>query len=746
MSKSDTDKTFNQLIKILNWAEGFTLIFVISDDPEEHYAIFQRVAENLKQRACKEIKLPPTNNIRLEIEEILKNEGISLQKLAQEKPILWIYGLEASFTAKGKPAFMQALNLNRNYLAKVFPFPLVFVMTSATASMLSRYAPDFWAWRSNIFSFPKDKPLFSLEAAMADIQKYKELQELEKTYNILSDKISRLRKEHATANDASYKFDLEHKLKQAEQEREELEKKLMAIDPKTLQKYATAVKNRYEKIDFLGIPDLKDKRAMPIKTIYVDLESVNYPQNYYQKLKPKPVAKFINQHQKLVILGDPGAGKSTLLKYLTLTDAQKLEQDQYAPVPIFIILRNYAKWRTEPGREKISIIDYFYWHCNGDLNLNLPKNFLENLLIKGRCNLYFDGYDELAQGVVRDDVRKVIQDLSRKYEKNTFVITSRIAGYERVPLDKSFFHIKLTPFSDEAIKKFIKKWYDWKAKEQHLSDIEKEKNITDLTENILEKEQIKTLAGNPLLLTMIAIIHRNEASLPEERFRLYEKIIEALLETWLNYKGIGNTKVAFTKKLSRLAHLAYWMHTNNESKEKRQAEVHRKDIETKLTNILMETEKEFRDDKHNARAEAKNFLDFVNLRAGLLMESGDKLYRFLHLSFQEYLTAYYWLEQEFDKQELWEQVYLPNLPKSYYRESLLLLFALLIDNKQSKKANFVLQKCREKFWGMLQVNPNDISRDMIITDIEEMNKQIYEAYKNSIEIFLVFPKQIALSG
>ncbi len=52
-----------------------------------------------------------------------------------------------------------------------------------------------------------------------------------------------------------------------------------------------------------------------------------------------------------------------------------------------------------------------------------------------------------------------------------------------------------------------------------------------LEKAIHDSKAIQELAGNPLLLTLMAILNRGE-ELPRDRARLYEKASEVLLHQW----------------------------------------------------------------------------------------------------------------------------------------------------------------------------------------------------------------------
>ncbi len=58
------------------------------------------------------------------------------------------------------------------------------------------------------------------------------------------------------------------------------------------------------------------------------------------------------------------------------------------------------------------------------------------------------------------------------------------------------------------------------------------RGVADLLEALNVEPRVRALAANPLLATLIALVHRTEAKLPGDRAKLYELIVLTLLETW----------------------------------------------------------------------------------------------------------------------------------------------------------------------------------------------------------------------
>jgi hypothetical protein len=158
-----------------------------------------------------------------------------------------------------------------------------------------------------------------------------------------------------------------------------------------------------------------------------------------------------------------------------------------------------------------------------------------------------------------------------------------------------------------------------------------------------ENRAIRELAENPLLLTIICLVHRIDAVLPDERVVLYQKCTETLLNTWHAWKFHSEETSSRNKveqrNRARMEAIAYWMHCllGKEGRTQR-AVVPYADLRDFLSQYIAEIEKPSRDDPCTL---AEEFLHFVKDRAGLLIEAGDQLYSFVHLTFQEYLTATY---------------------------------------------------------------------------------------------------------
>src|SRR5262245_29842819 len=156
-----------------------------------------------------------------------------------------------------------------------------------------------------------------------------------------------------------------------------------------------------------------------------------------------------------------------------------------------------------------------------------------------------------------------------------------------------------------------------------------------LMEAIRSNPRVHELAINPLMLTVIALVHRDRVKLPERRAELYAEAVDVLLGKWDEARGVQETRILADRPFDTgdrrllLQSLALSMH------EAGQKEVSTDELEKRLKNAFASIVA----DARAAEDATKRFLRVVQERTGLLVEAGQGVYRFSHLTFQEYLTA-----------------------------------------------------------------------------------------------------------
>ncbi|MBW4576121.1 MAG: NACHT domain-containing protein, partial [Aphanothece sp. CMT-3BRIN-NPC111] len=451
------------------------------------------------------------------------------------------------------------------------------------------------------------------------------------------------------------------------------------------------------------------------------------------RLEERAGRKFFAQHllsenkfHKFVLLGSPGSGKTTLMSYFAVMLAQNQPQNlglasDIECLPILIRIRDLSR------HENISILEYVQQFAHNNLSVRpLPTGFFEYWLEDGRALILLDGLDEVANSAKRYDIVKRIENFLGQYSTNRAIITSRPAGYKRDFFrTEEFPHYTLQLFDDTKIELFVKHWYESRFKDAE----EAQRRGESLKKALAEQDRIKMLAKNPLLLTIIALIHRYEAHLPRQRHKLYDRAVKTLLTAWDAGKDLNeHLPLEYLKRddIERLMQqLAYWIHTQGETGDKEGGTlIDKNELITQLSKYIAEQK---RIEQYQAKAEAKRFVGHISDRAGLLNEQGQDCYAFVHKTFQEYLAAedIRYRQEDEDFQVVLEHIqnYLHN---DHWREVLLLLIA----QQKPKKATKVLEEILRQpapyeawlhgnllFAGKCLAEDLEISDGSLVTDI-----------------------------
>ena len=217
---------------------------------------------------------------------------------------------------------------------------------------------------------------------------------------------------------------------------------------------------------------------------------------------------------------------------------QKLGTQKWR-LPIFIPLRaiiNEQKFVNWP--KLIGLSPY----------LQYPDGYFERQLQRGRCILLLDGLDEVKSDDEQKSVAEAIVNLaSPPFSNNQYIVSCRIAGWRNY-LPSDFAKVVVKDFNQDEIGTFIRTWYravknsqvfvDETTAERQIRETKIEERATELIDTLYRNERLRRLARNPLLLSIIAIVHRTRVVLPRQRAKLYRECTELLLEQWDIARGI----------------------------------------------------------------------------------------------------------------------------------------------------------------------------------------------------------------
>jgi predicted NACHT family NTPase len=247
----------------------------------------------------------------------------------------------------------------------------------------------------------------------------------------------------------------------------------------------------------------------------------------YLDQSPQPMLELLADpsQRKLVVLGDPGSGKSLLLQYLVLAWADAndpLLGD--APLPLLIELRDYASRRAKG--EVNGFLDYL--GRSESLRWRLDPVALDYWLRHNRTQVLLDGLDEVFDHQLRQEVTTAIHRFADDYPDAQIVVSSRLIGFQHERWRQDGFRpFMLQDLDQEQRELFLRRWHQLAYEDESKG----ERKRASLLQAIQQSPAIQQLAGNPLLLTLMAILNRTQ-ELPRDRAELYSQCARLLLHQW----------------------------------------------------------------------------------------------------------------------------------------------------------------------------------------------------------------------
>lgn len=388
--------------------------------------------------------------------------------------------------------------------------------------------------------------------------------------------------------------------------------------------------------------------------------------------KEMQIWDFLPTFRCMAVLGAPGSGKTTLLRHLTLTYAtnQQRKANHKAPklIPVLLYLRDVREEIVNNQPPLAELITQQVQQQRTIQPLNPPPNWFAEKLIQNQCLVMLDGLDEVADETQRQQVSRWVDEQMQAYPDTAFILTSRPSGYKTARLQQDVTVLEVQPFNLKQMEQFISRWYlatevMSRAGQEDLGVREDaKKQADDLIKRIKNSKPLADMAVNPLLLTMIATVHRRGSALPGKRVELYKEICQVLLEKRQRAKNIADALTA-TQKQSVLQVLAFEL-------------MQQKTREFKLfdgINLI----KDKLADVAGSGSNPEKFIQQVRDVIGLLVETKVGVYEFAHLSFQAYLAAVQ------IKESNQENLLIGNISQSWWAETIRLYAA------QSNASNLI---------------------------------------------------------
>ncbi len=338
--------------------------------------------------------------------------------------------------------------------------------------------------------------------------------------------------------------------------------------------------------------------------------------------------------RRIALLAWGGYGKTTLMRHVAYIYSENKQRRGLArKIPVLVILGKYRELLSgeNPPNLETFVEQQHIPDLPGGEDLTVPENWAQSVLKAGRAVVIWDGFDEIPKAM-RSGLVKWMNEQTKRYPKSIFMLTSRPRSYREQDSETFAFPTAywVQEFDDGQRRDSIDRWYLCQEVFAHGGEENAAVKQTakraadDLYAQIDRRQELKDMAKNPLLLTMMTTFHRrnNGADLPGRRVELYQEICRLQLKDRPKARDL-DTVLLNCDAQELLQSLALEMM-------QRQSRLLKKDAVLANLQATLTAKSE--------KIDAADFLEQVTSIGELLIRQEDE-YEFAHLSFQEYLAA-----------------------------------------------------------------------------------------------------------
>ncbi|NTV67584.1 MAG: SUMF1/EgtB/PvdO family nonheme iron enzyme [Chlorobaculum sp.] len=422
-----------------------------------------------------------------------------------------------------------------------------------------------------------------------------------------------------------------------------------------LQRYQETLKNHLCEVNLSGSPAI-DSFSVRLEDTFVSLrlsETWRSERRFQKGLvddgmdgartrNPEEVMSLVFKHHRLLlVIGDPGSGKTTLLKYYALScmdDGRYKELGFSEPVSVFYMPLRELKRSIDDHEPLPAALSSW---CDKRYLNNIAERNITDWLEQASTLVLLDGLDEIGDVQVRIAVCKWIDSTVKRFGNARFVVTSRSTGYRKgdgIEIVTSHVRADIMDFTPEQQALFLHKWFlaaylrelppagtqeaEWREIQEKQAKDKADAIVAYLNQD--HNASLRSFAGVPLMIQIMALLWKEREFLPNSRLKLYDAALDYLLDYRDKQKGIY--PLLPTEDARRvLCPVSLWM---QEKLGKDEAD--RMAMQQEMQKVL---------DTISQPLPAHDFCANLVHRAGLLVEYGDDEYVFRHKTFREYLAG-----------------------------------------------------------------------------------------------------------